>query len=570
MLAAGLPLALNYQAAIVHASLCADALTALGDSDSLLRVKVLAARVVALSHAHHDGADADATAAMEIATRLGDDLARAYALVARSMADPMPEHADVRLAAGREVLDIAAAHAEAALVPVGYLILLVALLEKGDIRSLDLNLAGRSETGARFLAQHRREPATWFRCLRAILDGDTAYAERLVEEQFVVSSAREGSDAMAIYTSQLGIIRWMQGRIDGAEDGFAAARREHPEQLLWPASLAWLWLAQGRRTAAETIFASLQDLDQIPRDRYWLATVTVLAELSSRIGPREFAERVQRLLVPFADRLVPVGVGVAFWGTCARTLGLLEERLGMLTQARAHLEEAVQIARRIGAHAWLAEAQIELAEFALRHDLGDVPVYDLLTEARATAEARGFEALRQRSLARPRIRVMGRFEVISYDGVTARWSSRKARELLKMLVAARGASLAREVCMDVLWPGVDPAELGNRFSVALNTIRRAFDPGRSLPRQHHLVVEGDAVRLELANLDVDLERFLALADRTDEASRRAAADLYRGGAFPDEPYAEWALDIREEVHQAWHRLQVELSETAGPVVSGSG
>lgn len=550
----GLPFDLAHSAARAHALTCNEALASLGPGDSLDHVRILASQVVAMTQSHDEEADGCAGAAMAMADRLDDELAQGYALVARSMADPMPEHTDARLAAGRRVLDIAARHRESTLVPVGYLILLLALLEKGEIRTLDMELTGRSETAGRFLDSHRRQPVAWFRCLRAILDGDTDTAERLVEEQFAASRSREDSDALAIYTSQLGIIRWMQGRVDGAEDSFVTARREHPEQVLWAASLAWLWLRQGRRAAAEALFDSLRALEEIPRDRYWLSTITVLAETAAHLGSREFAEEVRDLLLPFAARLVPVGVGVAFWGTAARSLGLLEERLGLLAEARAHLEQAVALAGRVGAQAWQAEAQIELAEFALRHSIGDIPAYELLAEARATSVARGFEGLRLRTVQRPRIQVMGRFEVISHDGTPAEWTSRKARELLKMLVAARGAAVSREVYMEVLWPSVDPDKLSNRFSVAINAIRRALDPQRSQPRQHHLVVDGDAVRLDLANVDVDLERFLALARQPDEASRRRAAELYQEGAFTDEPYADWAVPIREHTHQVWCSL----------------
>ncbi|WP_396655928.1 hypothetical protein, partial [Microbacterium sp.] len=79
-----------------------------------------------------------------------------------------------------------------------------------------------------------------------------------------------------------------------------------------------------------------------------------------------------------------------------------------------------------------------------------------------------------------------------------------------------------------------------------NVIRRALDPERLRPVQHHLVTEGDSVRLELAHLDIDLERFLRLAERDDDESRRAAARLYHGDAFSDEPYADWARHVREE------------------------
>lgn len=480
-----------------------------------------------------------------------------------------------RLEAAREMLDAAFHQDDQALASAGHQLLLEALLERGDIRAIDIELAGRGELSARFPELVHGETAGWFRCLRALLDGDTMLAEGLVDQQRVAASASGTGDpqpdvaqvnaaqvnaaqADAVQTNQWGIIRWMQGRDDGLEESFLARRREHPEQPFWSAALVWLWLRQGRRAAAEALFDTLHDLEQIPRDRYWLSTITLLAESATQLGSEHFAGQLHQRLLPFADRLVPVGRGVAFWGTTARALGLLEERLGMVSGARIHLEQAVEITARLGAQAWLAEAQIELAEFAIRHELTDVPVYELLAEALNTSVSRGFIGLAARARRRPRIRVMGRFEVLSVDGVRAEWVSRKARELLKMLVAARGVARSREVYMDALWPGVKPSQLANRFSVAVSAIRRALDPQRLQPRERHVVVEDDSIRLDLSAVDVDLERFFAAAaaagERADEGALRAAEGLYRGGAFPDEPYADWAVAVREHADEVWRAL----------------
>lgn len=112
-------------------------------------------------------------------------------------------------------------------------------------------------------------------------------------------------------------------------------------------------------------------------------------------------------------------------------------------------------------------------------------------------------------------------------------------------IAARGVATSREVFMDALWPDEAPATLGNRFAVAINVIRRALDPDRVHPMQHHVVTEAESVRLELANLDIDLERFLTLAERDDPSGRQAAVRLYLGDAFSDEPYADWAIEVRD-------------------------
>lgn len=427
-----------------------------------------------------------------------------------------------------------------------------ALLERGEIRALDAELldARTADAGSH---SDPGNPVAWFRCLRSILDGDAAGAEAQLEALFAEADEHD-SESLARYTTLLGLIRWMQGRSDGIEEALLAARREHPDVMLWTVALAWLWLHQGRATSSESLLRTLPELSELPHDNYWLATVTVLAEIAVFTGSNDQVERARELLLPFAANLVTVGTGVAFGGTVALTVGLLEERLGMLDDARAHLELAVATSLRVGAIAWHAEAQIELAGFALRHGVAEIPAHDLIAEARATCEARGFASLAQRAMHRPRVRVLGVFEVTSVCGTRAEWNSRKARELLKRLVAARGAALSREVLMDALWPEESPARLGNRFAVAINVIRRALDPQRIMPTQHYLVTDAESVRLDVDNVEVDIERFLTLVTRDDEISRSAARRLYRGDAFSDEPYADWAARLREEAAYRYRTL----------------
>ncbi len=162
------------------------------------------------------------------------------------------------------------------------------------------------------------------------------------------------------------------------------------------------------------------------------------------------------------------------------------------------------------------------------------------------------------------IRCLGRFEVHhGADLVPATaWQSRKARDLLKLLVARRGRPVAREQLMDSLWPDIAPAALGNRLAVVLATVRRVLDPQRAHPLDHYIVGEDGALALDVNHVDVDLVAFL---DDVAEA-RRAAAEgrlvhardvlvatlsTYRGDAFEEEPYADWAWSIREETRIAY-------------------
>lgn len=518
-----------------------------------LAVKVLAAQAVATAQLNLSQGVTLSERVAALVRAHPTPLSEAYSLTAWAFSHPAPEYAEERARAADRILAVSEAENERTLLTAGYHLLFVALLEQGQIRTLDARILDQRTGQAGLDSSSHNNPAHWFDCLRSILDGDTERAEQLAETLY---SDSEGNDstALALYTTQIGMIRWMQGRGESAEDGFLAARREYPEQLLWSASLAWLWFLQGRRTAAETLLNTLPDPEELPRDSYWLSTVTVLAEIATLAGDRDQRQKIYETLLPYARFLVPAGVGVAFWGTCARTLGLLAEKLGYLDEARAHLELALDLTMRIGALAWLTEAQIELAEFALRHDLEGIAPYELLAEARATGRARKFPQLEQRAMRPPQIRVLGRFEVISLCGSTAKWSSRKARELLKILVAARGATLSREVLMHELWPDENPSRLSNRFAVAVNVVRRSLDPDKITPTQHHLVTEGNSVRLELKNLDIDLEKFCELAENGDELSQEAARKLYLGDAFADDPYAEWAERVRDHAKYLYNSI----------------
>jgi DNA-binding SARP family transcriptional activator/tetratricopeptide (TPR) repeat protein len=155
------------------------------------------------------------------------------------------------------------------------------------------------------------------------------------------------------------------------------------------------------------------------------------------------------------------------------------------------------------------------------------------------------------------IRVLGRFEV-TRGGIPVadtEWQSRKARELLKMLVARRGRACPRSRLVELLWPGEDdPAVTGNRLSVVLATVRRVLDPVRALPAGHYLITEDGSVALAVHRIDVDVEAFLrdatdGLRSRSTEQLRRAAA-AYRGDALEEDVYADWAHGLREEARAA--------------------
>jgi len=173
------------------------------------------------------------------------------------------------------------------------------------------------------------------------------------------------------------------------------------------------------------------------------------------------------------------------------------------------------------------------------------------------------------------VRTLGGFRVFR-DGEpvpASAWQSKKARTLLKVLIARRGRPTAREALMELLWPGDDPLRLSNRLSVALATLRAVLDPVKHHPPEHFVTTDRDVVRLELAHVSVDVERFLAHADAGLAARRgghtrealahfEAAEALYAGEFLEEDAYEDWASAVREDTSASYAAVLRALGEAA--------
>jgi ATP/maltotriose-dependent transcriptional regulator MalT/DNA-binding SARP family transcriptional activator len=238
------------------------------------------------------------------------------------------------------------------------------------------------------------------------------------------------------------------------------------------------------------------------------------------------------------------------------------------------LEQAVAIWHELGNPLGEARAQLALATG--------------LAGERGTAVAREAEARLRELGARPQIAVvdpepaaalsieaLGRFRVLRDGAPVPRsaWRSRKARDLLKMLVARHGRALSRDALIEAMWPEEDPALCANRLSVALSTLRGVLDPQRSFDADHFVVSNAGAVSLDLDHVAVDLEAFLreaaaglALHDEglAEEAHGRlsAAEAAYAGDLLEEDLYEDWAVAAREQARDTYVRVARRLAADA--------
>jgi pimeloyl-ACP methyl ester carboxylesterase/DNA-binding SARP family transcriptional activator len=158
----------------------------------------------------------------------------------------------------------------------------------------------------------------------------------------------------------------------------------------------------------------------------------------------------------------------------------------------------------------------------------------LLTEIERFVTGRVIDRAPLRS-AHVEIETLGRFRVL-VDGVeieAAQWGSRRARQLLKRLVVARGWPVTRDELTDILWPDEDDERrLRPRLSVQLSAVRRILGGG--------VVADRSSVRLDLDRIDVDLARFYAAGTDAEIVA------TYRGELLPDDRFEGWTEGPRAE------------------------
>lgn len=183
-------------------------------------------------------------------------------------------------------------------------------------------------------------------------------------------------------------------------------------------------------------------------------------------------------------------------------------------------------------------------------------------EARVRLEAAGVVVSHGSAVV---VRTFGRFEV-RVDEVevpSTAWQSRKARDLLRILIVRRGRGIAREELAALLWDD-GSSKVSHRLSVALSIVRQILDPARKHAVDHYVHADQASVALNPARLDIDLERFLAEADHglrlRDPAVLQEVERLYRGELFEDEPYDSWADAVREQARALYLRVVRTLAE----------
>ncbi|WP_162907937.1 AfsR/SARP family transcriptional regulator, partial [Allorhizocola rhizosphaerae] len=175
------------------------------------------------------------------------------------------------------------------------------------------------------------------------------------------------------------------------------------------------------------------------------------------------------------------------------------------------------------------------------------------------------------------IRAFGSLSVVVDGEPAPPWQSRKAYDLLRILIAHRGRPVAREHLIELLWGGPPSKAVNHRLAVALSTVRGVLDPGRRSPADHFISAGHANMWLNLDRMTVDVECFLTDARHGLRLCGQGAAEdarvvlaaveqAYPAEVFADEPYDTWAQPLRDEVRSTYLvvlRTLARLARQAG-------
>ena len=371
------------------------ALAALGEEESPLRVRLLARfaggplrdasfppeRKAALS-----------LEGLEMARRMGDRAALAYALAGYIAARHSPARTPEQLKLATELVKLAREAGDLERAVEGYEHRLGVLLELGEAQRAKADLAAMAEAAAEL----RQPSQDWFvaelRAHFALLEGRFADAEDLIEGARSLGERAQSWSAAVSFRLQLFLLRREQGRLEEVEEIVRRSADAYPTYRIWRCVLAQTAADLGHEPESRVTFEALAKdrLAALPFDKMWLASMGFLAETAKALVHVRGAAILYEELLPFRDR---VAAAPEFsTGAVARYLGLLAATMERWDEAERHFEDALEMNGRIGARPWLAHTQEDYARMLLARGTADrEKALELLAEALATYRELGMK-----------------------------------------------------------------------------------------------------------------------------------------------------------------------------------
>jgi len=379
-----------------------EAAAALGESDSQLRVLVLAGLGRAYAFVGNFQASAAARErATAMARRLDDRIGLATVLM-RAYWSHTEGRLEDTLAMLSEACDLAEDLGDHELRAEAMQWRVAGLIVLGDLDRASRELAAIHAMAVRMRQPFALHVAEHYDATIDLCVGRLAAAEAAAQRSHEWGRLLAGRPAGSVHGIQMFSIRREQGRLaELAPMIRIVAGAERPGGTWGPglaALLAELGMeAEARRALDQVRGEGLESL----RASLWLGSLTYLTDACAGVGDDAFAALIYPELAPLAGANVVIGHGVACYGAVDRYLGMLAATLGDHDRAAEHFEAALGINRAMGAYTWVAHTLYAYGRSLRMRGRGhdDAAASALLTEAATMAERIGMPTLLARARA---------------------------------------------------------------------------------------------------------------------------------------------------------------------------
>ncbi len=377
------------------------ALAALADDDSVLRAQLMGRLGAVLAYTGVEPEKRVLThQGLAMARRIADKATLADVLASTLWATYGPDVLHEAMAIAQELADVASELGDPRLEATAHARLFDYLLQVGDIDAVQ-----REVDALQRLAEARRE--RYFKWVLAVVRANQAHLRGHLEDfETLARDAHahryEGQDEAAaqIFGAQMLVLRISQGRSDELLDTVESLAAQYPQNVGWRFTLAVVYALLERREQARQELEELTyaDLEDVPRDGFWLTNLCALSEVVFFLRDRPRAQLLSKLLLPYASRCVSAGAAIC-QGSTSRPLGGLATTLARYDEAEHHFKHALKMNAQIRSPLWIAYTQHDYARMLLlRNHAGDTDkALQLLTEALAVAKQLGLKALSDRA-----------------------------------------------------------------------------------------------------------------------------------------------------------------------------
>lgn len=351
-------------------SLLEQALTALGQGDSSLRARVSARLAGALrDQPLREPRQSLSRDAVEMARRIADPSALAYALDGRCAALLWPENPHERITIADELVNVAYSTLDREKVVQGRMYRVMALLELGDITAVKAELDAMDIVATEL----RQRPQLWLvtvtRATLTLFEGRFVEAEQLVDQALTLGERAQRSDAVLSHRVQLFTLKRERGGLGDLEGILRRSIDEYPARPMFRCMLALLFAEDGREDAARPIVEELarNDFAAIPSTNEWLFSMGFLADVAGILSDDAIARSIYELLLPYGAHNAATADYIST-GSVSRLLGVVAAAGSRWEQASRHFEDALEMNQQMGARPWVARTRYDYARMLLARD----------------------------------------------------------------------------------------------------------------------------------------------------------------------------------------------------------